>query len=431
MGQKKEKEAVGVLEQLFKRQPDYALARANRAISYENLALESKNPQEAIANVERAIALSPKDANSQRNLEYALQNGKIDVSSVEARVKYADALKAHADDVGAYVEYQLALKSKDDPAIQKKIDELISPEEAAKATAVGGAGAALLLSKIEINHSKDAAFNFEYIPYVRGIQRKVRSCWTAPASLGSGKVTLSFDTNAGGTISNLKVAKSCGDKVIDKQALDAVKNASPFKPLTSEVFFDVPVTMTLDAHGDESPTLYLNGEAKPDGLRFSTGAELNPLRAPKDVDARLQAKSDSALSQAAKSDQEIGKIEKQFGSDSTKLCPKLCAAANLYLQANEYKYAQERLEQAIAIAQKAKADDEQAAALTQLGILYYTTNRNTDAETTLKQAVNLFENAPTKDAAHLKSSMEAYAKVLYRLNRVPEANQIYDKIKAL
>lgn len=431
MAQKKEKDAVSLLEQVFKRNPNYALAKSNLAIAYINRALACANPDEAIFNVHRALALNPEDATAQKDLEYVLQKGKVDVSTVDGRIKYAEALGAQGDDVGAYVEYQLALKAKDDPAVQKQADALISPDDKNMENTVGGPGAALVLRKIEIDHSKDGAFNFEYFPYVRSVERKVRTCWKAPASLGNRKVEVAFDTNSGGAVSDLKVAASCGNKEIDTQALNAVKSASPFRPLASEIFFDIPMTITLDAHPDESPTYYLNGEAKPDGLRFRTGAELHPLRAPKNVDDRLQAKTDAALAQASKADQETAQLERQFGGDSIKLCAKLCSAASLYVQATEYKLAEDRLERAVTIAQKAKADDQQAIALSQLGSLYYTNNRNADAEAKLKEAINLLENTQTKDTNTLRSTLEAYAKVLYRLNRVNEANQIYDKIKGM
>jgi len=430
MSQHKEKNAVKVLEQVFKRQPDYALARKNLAVAYCNLAIETKSTDEAIFNVHRALALFPDDTNSQKELTYVLHNGNIDVSTVDARVKYAETLQSRGDTVGSYVEYQLALQTKNDPAIQKRADELLAADDRTSAAKVGGTTAALLLSKIEIDHSDDAAFNFEYNSYVRAIERKIQSCWKAPASLGNQKVVVSFDTAPEGTISALKVVSSSGNKATDALALAAVKSACPFKPLPSDVFFEVPIAMTLDAHSDESPTLYLNGQAKPDGVRFSTGSELSPLRVPKDVDSKLQAKTDAALSQAAKVDQEIAKIEQQQGSESAKVCPKLCASAGFYLQATEYKLAEDRLKRAIAIAEKANADQEQALALSQLGSLYYTINRNADAESSLKKSIDLMQNSKEPNPA-LRSTLEAYAKVLYRLNRVVEANAIYGKVKAL
>ena len=431
MVQKKYKDAVALLEQVVKRQPDYELARRNLSIAYLNRALECQNPEEAIFNVHRALALTPDEQGAQKNLSYALQLGKVDVSTFDSRVKYGDSLKEKGDPVGAYVEYVEAMKSKSDSVLQKKIDELVTPEIQANSAKDGGIGAALLFEKIEIDPSKDNAFKFDCMDYERTAERKVESLWKAPSTLGSRKILVGFDTSPDGTISHLKIEKSSGDKVSDAAALSAVKSAEPFKPLAKEVFYTVPIRIWLDARGHESPTYYLNGVAKPNGLEFSTGAQLFPMRPPKDVDAKLQANADAAVNQAGKVAQEIKILEQQFGKDSPKLCPKLLSAAALYTQATEYKLAQDCLTREIQIAQTAKDTNEQAAGLSQVGSLLYTLSKYSDAEPQLKQAIDLYENAESKNIAGLRGALESYAKVLYKLNRVPEGDQIYAKIRTL
>ncbi len=431
MHSKKEKEGVKLLEQVFKRQPDFALARTNLGIGYHNLALSTTDAREAITYIHRSIALTPDDKNSEKSLEFVLRNGRVNVATLEDRLKYAESLKSEGDEVGAYVEFRIAMKIKDDVTIQHQIDNMVLAEDRAKAATVGGIGPALLLKKIEVDHSKDEAFNFDYTPFVRAVDRKVQSHWKAPASLGNKMIEVSFVTNAGGSVSSLKVTKSCGDKTTDSLAVNAVKSAAPFKPLSSAVFFDIPVTLAFDARGDKPAVLYLNGEAKPDGVRFSTGTELLPMITPKNVDAKLQAKADAALNAATKYDQEVAQMEKQFGADSEKLCLKLRAAATFYIQAGEHKLAEERLGRAISIAEKAKAGAEQAAALSQLGALHYNLNRNAEAETDLKKAIDLMENSPEGKSTALRGTMEMYAKVLYKLNRVAEADRVYNQIKSL
>ena len=201
--------------------------------------------------------------------------------------------------------------------------------------------------------------------------------------------------------------------------------------MPAEVFFNVPIILDLDSHSDESPTYYLNGDAKPDGLRFSTGAELFPMRVPKNVDAKLQVKTDAALNQAGKLDQEITKLEKLNGADSISLCQKLRAASVFYIQATEYKTAEERLKRSLSIAATAKDFSEEAASASQLGSLYYTTARNQEAEASLKKAVDIYNTSPPTDVSEQRASLQLYAKVLYRMNRVDEANVIYAQLKTL
>lgn len=448
MAQNKPKEAVSLLEQVFKRSPDYELARTNLSVAYNNLAVSCKSPEEALQNATRAALLCPNDKGAKTNLDYALHNANIALADAAARVKYADTLNAKGDTPAAYFQYQTAMQ--DSPAeknestaekndIQTKIDSIIAPEEAQKWSTRGGAGAGVLFNAIELDTTKDAAFKFDYLPYVRTVERKVRSCFKPPAAIGNRKVALALDIAPNGTARNTRVNKSCGDKAIDATALTAVKNAAPFKPLPSEVFYDLPIMFDLDAHGDESPTYYLNGEARPDGLKFSTGGELFPMRVPTKVDDKLQARADAALSQAHKIEEEIAKQEGQRSArpagaptlDDVSLCAKLRAAAALHTQATDYKTAEEQLKRALQIAEAANNSAEQAATLSQLGSMYYTTSKLQDAEKSLKRATDIYNGAPPKDNAIFRSTLEMYAKVLYKLNRASEADVLYTRIKTL
>ena len=441
MAQNKPKEAVSLLEQVFKRSPDYELARTNLSVAYNNLAVSCKSPEEALQNATRAALLCPNDKGAKTNLDYALHNANVALADAAARVKYADMLKAKGDTPAAYFQYQTAMQDStaEKSDIQTKIDSIIAPEDAQKWSTRGGPGAGVLYNAIELDTTKDAAFKFDYLPYVRTVERKVRSCFKPPAAIGSRKVALALDIAPNGTARNTRVNKSCGDKAIDATALTAVKNAAPFKPLPPEVFYDLPIMFDLDAHGDESPTYYLNGEARPDGLKFSTGGELFPMRVPTNVDDKLQARADAALSQAHKIEEEIAKQEGQRSTrsagaptlDDVSLCPKLRAAAALHTQATDYKTAEEQLKRALQIAEAANNPAEQAATLSQLGSMYYTTSRLQDAEKSLKTAADIYNVAPPKDNAIFKSTLEMYAKVLYKLNRASEANVLYARIKTL
>jgi len=431
MTEKKSKEAIVVLEQVFKRQPDYETARHDLAAAYDQFAHECKEQDEIIASLHRALALAPEDSNFIQHLDKALQDAHVDVASADSRVIYGDSLKAKGDEVGAYVEYHLASKAKDDPAIKKKIDEIITSVDKGNSTKSGVDGATLVWKKIELDPGKNPGFKFDYNSYALAAQRKVRAHWRAPGSLGRRKVLVAFYTNHDGTISDLKITKSSGDKPSDAAALAAVKQATPFKPFSNETFFDVPVIIPLDAFGSPAAIYGMNGEPMLDATNVSNDVRIVPVHLSKAIDAHLQAKTDAALRQAESIEQEIKHEEQQFGAESAKLCPKLCSVAVLYRNACEYQLSEDRLNRAMKLAQDAKADNEQAKALTELGELSYALGKNADAETRLKQAVELYESAPNQDKADYRAALEAYAKVLYRLNRVGEADQIYKKIKAL
>jgi TonB family protein len=429
MEQHRYPESIAWLEQVFKRNPDVALARTNLGIAYQNESSKAQSQDEALADIHKALLLDPNDTNARQGLNYILARSGMTELKAPEREKYAASLQQKGDLIGACAEYIVA--AQEDPGAKGKIDELVSNEQRGRAPSLGGVGAVLLFDQIEIDHNKDASFNFEWLPYYRGVRQKVHAAWKAPAALGNRAAVVGFAVKSSGDITSPKLVTGCGDKAIDQMALNAVKAAAPFKPFSRAVAFDVPITLTMDSKSDESPTYYLNGVASPNGLKFSTGSELSPLRAPKDVDARLQAKSDAAMSQANKAEQDLAKVVQQSGLDSPKLCAKLRAVAALYLQANDYKTAEDRLTRAAAIAEKANDDSERAASLSQLGSLYYTINKPAEAESVLKQALDLMDKAASKDVGAQRRTMEAYAKVLYKLNRVEEGNQIYAKIRAL
>jgi TonB family protein len=252
LSQKKDIEAVALLEQMFKRQPDYPLSRKNLAIAYNNLAVDHPKSDESYAAIHKSLALNLDDAHAIQALDWILEEKGVDASTDAARVKYADKLKEKGDDFDAFVEYSIANKKSGDAAVQKKIDELSSAEDKTQASSLGSLGAVLLLKKIEIDHSKDALFGFEYEPYTREINRRVTKFWKPPASIGNRQVQVAFDTSPNGSVSNLKIVKSSGDLSSDALALSAVKNASPFQPNASEIPFDVPITIQLDNLGDNS-----------------------------------------------------------------------------------------------------------------------------------------------------------------------------------
>ena len=160
MAKRKQKDAVLLLEQVFKRNPDYELCRTNLSVAYNNLAVESKEPQEALRYASRALVLCPKDKSALQNLDFAMHNANLTLTDSASHVKYGDTLKQQGDNVGAYQQFLFAMKDAtgDVAEIQKKVDELITPEEAAKWGTRGGVGAGVLFQAIQLDESKDAAF---------------------------------------------------------------------------------------------------------------------------------------------------------------------------------------------------------------------------------------------------------------------------------
>lgn len=74
-------------------------------------------------------------------------------------------------------------------------------------------------------------------PYLETLEQKVRQGWykviPPSAETKHGSVTIEFSVQRNGAVTNQKVDSGSGDIDLDKAALDAVRQASPFSPLPS------------------------------------------------------------------------------------------------------------------------------------------------------------------------------------------------------
>ncbi|MGK3896733.1 hypothetical protein ABI061_15165, partial [Enterococcus faecium] len=72
MAEHKSKDAIAILEQVFKRQPDYETGRSRLSQAYDKYAQQCKSPEEALANYHRAVALAPGSKSASQNLDKSL-----------------------------------------------------------------------------------------------------------------------------------------------------------------------------------------------------------------------------------------------------------------------------------------------------------------------------------------------------------------------
>lgn len=76
---------------------------------------------------------------------------------------------------------------------------------------------------------------FPFPEYLALIQYRIESQWRPPANAGGGLLTtVYFRIDRNGRLSNVKVAKACGNFVVDQAALRAVYGADPLPALPPE-----------------------------------------------------------------------------------------------------------------------------------------------------------------------------------------------------
>ena len=115
------------------------------------------------------------------------------------------------------------------------------------------------LYAVQIYVSKDENFIFgpdgkyiDYAPYVKNIHEKIRQAWQVPSrkeieKLAKGKkdllVQVSMTVGKDGHVKKIIVLKSSKIKILDNNALDAIKRASPFDPFPKN-FFNEEIIIT-------------------------------------------------------------------------------------------------------------------------------------------------------------------------------------------
>jgi len=74
----------------------------------------------------------------------------------------------------------------------------------------------------------------DFGPYMRELQRTIKTNWQPPKDETSNRVVLLFKIRKDGKLMNSSVYKTSGNKKADNAALKAVKESAPFRPLPVE-----------------------------------------------------------------------------------------------------------------------------------------------------------------------------------------------------
>lgn len=73
----------------------------------------------------------------------------------------------------------------------------------------------------------------DFTPYMRNLERRVKSNWYPPKSYESTHVTVLFKIDKYGRLLNTQIMKSSGDSDAERAAIQAIENTAPFAPLPS------------------------------------------------------------------------------------------------------------------------------------------------------------------------------------------------------
>lgn len=234
--------AIDKFKQAYRRSPGYKLTLENLGIAYKGLALSKANePELSLRDLHMAIWLDPTNKSSRENLDSTIKKLGKDTSKFEDRVKLAENAVKYADFAGGIIEYNEALKIKDNEAVRKKLLELKVPFEwqefDANKLAFSPPG-----KKPEISAAPDVDFG----PYMADLQRRIKRKWFPPRGQESKRARVRFKVQHDGQMSNLELDVPSGDEGADQASLAAVKDASPFRPLPVGAPSFVDIQFTFD-----------------------------------------------------------------------------------------------------------------------------------------------------------------------------------------
>jgi TonB family protein len=272
--------------------------------------------------------------------------------------------------------------------------------------------------------------------YYKDMWNRIQKKWWVPEELLFKQVQLNMTLEKDGKLSSISIAQSSGDKSADTLAVIGVKRASPFAPLPDGVQLPFKTRYTIGFKPrTKSDVMLFNGKMyeKGESITFATGTKLTDRDyKTSDLDKEFHIKKEAALIKLDKLDDDLAAAQKANAPPASQAKLLMdCAACLVTIQ--EQKEALVKLSEAYELLDKNKtADLELYPCLSRLAQLKYTTGDLTGAEPLFKRALEIQEKPEvTARDTEYKSLLEMYAKLLYKQNRAPEADEIYKKIKAL
>lgn len=118
--------AIQKFEQALKIDNTYKLARENLAIAYNNYGIaQQSNPNSALIQFHKSLFWSPENPTAVQNLDVTIQNLGKDPKNFKDRVALGKQARQSSDFEGAAVEFQEALKLKDDPKLRVDLGDVL------------------------------------------------------------------------------------------------------------------------------------------------------------------------------------------------------------------------------------------------------------------------------------------------------------------
>lgn len=271
--------------------------------------------------------------------------------------------------------------------------------------------------------------------YIKAFSRKITSKWHNPKVDKDYEVTVAITADKTGKLVKAALVKTSGSKIVDEAGLSAAKLAEPYPPIPDSLSEQITINYTFRAGPtkDTVNKMMFNGVPLPQGdYKISSGgAQLKPLDVDTAVNRKLQEREDlmteRMLNLRGKLAQEVAKS----GATTIPAAKLQHEIGNCAVELHQYNDAESAYKTALPIVEADSAQSvELQSLLNDYAQMYVATARLKDAEPLLSRACQLAQESTESDEKNKRLVMENYARLLYKLNKTQQADEIYKQLRA-
>lgn len=278
-------------------------------------------------------------------------------------------------------------------------------------------------------HSKSEKVDLK--PYTSRLGERIRRVWHPPKTLKKTQVEVTFHIAKGGDLIDVIVKRSSGEKTLDDAAVNAIKRAGPFDPLPAGAGERFTMGYIFNCGPAHSPDDFKwNGMALSDAsYKVSrSGATLSPMDTESKVEHQLQEREWALKEKMISLSRTLEEAEKKGDGEKSLVASLSRQLADCCSQLKDFSKAESHYKKAIEIDEQQSDQKELSLALSGLAAMYANQGKLSDAEP-LYARLTKMENLSSSNPGQYKATLEQYAKLLYKLNRVAEANAVYKLLK--
>ena len=265
-------------------------------------------------------------------------------------------------------------------------------------------------------------------PYMDKLASKVGEIWEAPEVARDCTVAVNFILNKDGTIKSITITRPSGFSVVDNAAVEAIKRSQPFGALP-EPLETMPVNYTFSA-GPKNQTAnqyrFNDVPIKQKEWQITRGgATLKPLDATSKIENKVRDRNWKIQDEIAALKVRLAKAS--ANGEKAKI---LVEIGRNYKKINDFENATKSYEKAAEIFESENKADE-AVLKAELAEAYASKGDTTNAIKLYDESTSKLRENKEENKEELKNVLVQYAKTLYKMNKVAEANKLYAEVKTL